>query len=178
MARLKAEHPRLVVLSMSRRYGADFGFAAYDPAWIDTLTRTVAAAAQHRLRPYWFWGRSPDPHSSVPTCLSAHLDDATACAPTRSAAVNGGGIAAEQAATSAGGGHYADLTDLFCTPDRCPVIVGNTLVFRDDNHVTTEYAQTAGTRDRRAGRSRPGGRVNLLPEAARHISERSSGGLR
>lgn len=25
--------------------------------------------------------------------------------------------------------------------DRCPVIVGNTLVFRDDNHVTTEYAQ-------------------------------------
>jgi peptidoglycan/LPS O-acetylase OafA/YrhL len=36
MARLKAEHPRLVVLSMSRRYHADFGFAAYDPAWIDT----------------------------------------------------------------------------------------------------------------------------------------------
>ncbi|BBX98343.1 hypothetical protein [Mycobacterium lacus] len=23
----------------------------------------------------------------------------------------------------------------------CPVIVGNTLVFRDDHHVTTEYAQ-------------------------------------
>ena len=39
------------------------------------------------------------------------------------------------------GGRYADLTDLFCTLDRCPVIVGNTLVFRDDNHVTTEYAQ-------------------------------------
>ncbi|MGB9308746.1 MAG: SGNH hydrolase domain-containing protein, partial [Mycobacterium sp.] len=29
----------------------------------------------------------------------------------------------------------------FCAPDRCPVIVGNTLVFRDDNHVTTEYSQ-------------------------------------
>ena len=35
----------------------------------------------------------------------------------------------------------ADLTDLFCTAERCPMIVGNTLVFRDDNHVTTQYAQ-------------------------------------
>jgi hypothetical protein len=86
-------------------------------------------------------GSDADPQSSVPTCLSAHLDDATACAPARPVAVNSGGIAAEQTATAAGGGRYADLTDLFCTPDRCPVIVGNTLVFRDDNHVTTEYAQ-------------------------------------
>ena len=42
---------------------------------------------------------------------------------------------------AAGGGQYAELSDLFCTADRCPVIVGNTLVYRDDNHVTTEYAQ-------------------------------------
>ena len=47
----------------------------------------------------------------------------------------------EAAATAAGGGQYAELSDLFCTADRCPVIVGNTLVYRDDNHVTTEYAQ-------------------------------------
>jgi len=138
--RLKAEHPRLVVLDMSRRYGADFGFTSYDPAWIDTLGRTVAqlrsiGAAVLVLGPV------PDPGSSVPTCLSGHVDDATACAPARPVAVDDGGISAERAATTAGGGHYADLTDLFCTADRCPVIVGNTLVFRDDNHVTTEYAQ-------------------------------------
>ena len=140
MARLKAEHPRLVVVGMSRRYGADFGFASYDPAWIDTLADTVKqlrgiGAAVLILGPV------ADPHSSVPTCLSAHLDDATACAPTRSVAVDGGGVTAEQAATTGAGGRYADLTDLFCTPDRCPMIVGNTLAFRDDNHVTTEYAQ-------------------------------------
>ena len=138
--RLKAEHPRLVVLDMSRRYGADFGFTSYDPAWIDTLGRTVAqlrsiGAAVLVLGPV------PDPGSSVPTCLSGHVDDATACAPARPVAVGDGGISAERAATTAGGGRYADLTDLFCTADRCPVIVGNTLVFRDDNHVTTEYAQ-------------------------------------
>ncbi|EFG76454.1 hypothetical protein HMPREF0591_3641, partial [Mycobacterium parascrofulaceum ATCC BAA-614] len=140
MARVAAEHPRLVVVDMSRRYAADFGFTSYDPAWIDTLGRTVAqlrgtGAAVLVLGP------APDPHSSVPACLSGHLDDAGACAPTRSDAANDDGIAAERAVTTAGGGQYADLTDLFCTPDRCPTIVGNTLVFRDDNHVTTEYAQ-------------------------------------
>jgi hypothetical protein len=37
-----------------------------------------------------------------------------------------------------------ELSDYFCTADRCPVVVGNTLVYRDDNHVTTEYAQVLG----------------------------------
>ncbi|MBW0017074.1 MAG: acyltransferase [Mycobacterium sp.] len=140
MGRLQAEHPRLVVLSMSRRYGGDFGFTSYDPAWIDTLNHTVAQLRGSGAT-VLVLGPAPDPHSSVPTCLSAHLDDAGACAPARSAAANAGGIAAERAATTAGGGHYADVTDLFCTADRCPMIVGNTLVFRDDNHVTTEYSQ-------------------------------------
>ncbi len=140
MARLRSEHPRLVVLSMSRRYGADFGFTSYDPAWIDTLSRLVAQLRSTGAT-VLVLGPVPDPHSTVPTCLSAHLDDATACSPARPVAVNEAGIAAEQAATKAGGGHYADLTALFCTADRCPVIVGNTLVYRDDNHVTIEYAQ-------------------------------------
>ncbi|MDD4866679.1 MAG: SGNH hydrolase domain-containing protein, partial [Mycobacterium sp.] len=140
MGRVQAERPRLVLLSMSRRYGADFRFKSYDPAWIATLADTVkqlrsSGAAVLVLGPV------PDPHSNVPTCLSGHLDDAAACAPTRSAAVDDAGITAERGATAGGGGRYADLTDLFCTPDRCPMIVGNTLVFRDDNHVTVEYAQ-------------------------------------
>jgi SGNH domain (fused to AT3 domains) len=138
--RLKAERPRLVVLDMSRRYGADFGFVSYDPAWIATLGRAVAQLRKTGAT-VLVLGPAPDPRGSVPTCLSGHLDDATVCAPTRPVAVNAGGIGAELAATNAAGGHYADLTDLFCTPDRCPMIVGSTLVFRDDNHVTTEYAQ-------------------------------------
>jgi peptidoglycan/LPS O-acetylase OafA/YrhL len=140
MARVAAEHPRLVVLDMSRRYGGDFGFVSYDPAWIETLGRTVAQLRRTGAT-VLVLGPAPDPRSPAPTCLSGHLDDATACAPNRSVAVNDGGISAEQVATTSNGGHYADLTDLFCTADRCPMIVGNTLVFRDDNHVTTQYAQ-------------------------------------
>lgn len=140
VSRLAAERPRLVVLSMSRRYHADFSFASYDPAWIHALATVVAQLRGMGSR-VLVLGPVADPQSSAPTCLSAHLDDADACAPARSAAVNSDGIAAEQQVTTAAGGSYADLTDLFCSPQRCPLIVGDTLVFRDDNHVTTEYAQ-------------------------------------
>jgi peptidoglycan/LPS O-acetylase OafA/YrhL len=139
-ARLQAEHPRLIVLGMGRRYGADFSFTSYDPAWVDSLGRMVAQLRRTGAT-VMVLGPVPDPHSAVPTCLSAHLDDASACSPTRSLAVNDAGISAEKTATSASGGHYADLTPLFCTAERCPVIVGNDLVFRDDNHVTITYAQ-------------------------------------
>ncbi len=140
VARLEAERPRVVVLDMSRRYGADFGFTSYDQAWLNGLTVLV-----HRLHDtgagVLVLGPVPDPHSTVPTCVSAHMDDASACSSARPEGLNEAGIAAEAATTKAGGGQYAELSDLFCTTDRCPVIVGNTLVFRDDNHVTTEYAQ-------------------------------------
>ena len=101
----RAEH-----LAPLRRRRPAAGFTAYDPAWIDSLTRLVqqlrGTGAQVLVL-----GPIPDPHSVVPICLSGHLDDATACSPPRSTAVNESGIAAETAATKAGGGQYADLTD-------------------------------------------------------------------
>jgi hypothetical protein len=139
LSRLQAEHPSLVLLGVSRRYGADFGFTSYDASWQAALTRTVAtlrAAGATVL----VLGPVPDPRTWAPTCLSDHLDSATACAPDRAAAVNARGVAAEDAATRAGGGRYADLADLFCTADTCPLIVANDLVYRDDNHITVEYA--------------------------------------
>jgi peptidoglycan/LPS O-acetylase OafA/YrhL len=143
LTRLQDERPQLIVLSMSRRYGADFGFTSYDPAWVAGLNRLVT-----RLRStgaaVLVLGPIPDPRTTVPTCLSGHLDDALACSPPRPDAVNDAGIAAEAAATTAAGGQYADVTTMFCTADRCPVIVGNNLVYRDDNHVTIEYAQVLG----------------------------------
>ena len=143
LARLRAEHPRLVVVSAFRGFGTDeslTGFHAYDQAWIGGLTRLV-----QQLRgigaTVLVLGPVPDPHFVAPICLSGNLDDMAACSPRRSTAVNETGIAAEMAATEAGGGHYADLTDLFCTSDLCPVIVGNTLVYLDKYHITFEYAR-------------------------------------
>jgi peptidoglycan/LPS O-acetylase OafA/YrhL len=136
--RLRTERPRLIVLSISRQYTVDNGFPSYGPAWIDSITRLVRQlrdVAAHVL----VLGPIPNPGSDVPDCLSAHLDDVAACSPPRSTAVNDPGIAAETAAVTAGGGRYADLTALFCTVGRCPVIVGNTLMYMDKSHLTLEY---------------------------------------
>jgi hypothetical protein len=35
-----------------------------------------------------------------------------------------------------------DLTDAFCTADECPAVVGNVLVYRDDDHISATYVQT------------------------------------
>jgi hypothetical protein len=141
-ARLQTEHPKLVVLSMWRGYGRDEQdrFRSYDSAWLNSLTRLIqqlrGIGAQVLVL-----GPIPDMQQAVPTCLSVHLEDATACSPLTSEAVNDTGIAAETAATKAGGGQYADLTPLFCTTDRCPAIIGNSLLYFDRNHVTLEYSR-------------------------------------
>jgi peptidoglycan/LPS O-acetylase OafA/YrhL len=143
MARLKAERPRLVVVSVWRGYGIDetmSGFRAYDPAWIDGMTHLVRQLREMGTQ-VLVLGPIPSPHANVPICVSGHLDDATACALPRSAAVDQSGIAAEAAATAAAGGQYADLSDLFCTAERCPVVVGNTLVYLDVSHLTLQYSR-------------------------------------
>ncbi|OYN75057.1 acyltransferase [Mycolicibacterium sphagni] len=141
--RLASERPRLIVLSLWRGYGTGeslSGYHAYDSAWIAGFTRLVqrlrATGAQVLVL-----GPIPDPHFHVPVCLSGNLDNVLACTPNRSAAVNESGIAAEAAATKAGGAQYVDTTDLFCTAERCPVIVDNTLVYLDENHMTLEYSR-------------------------------------
>jgi hypothetical protein len=138
--RLRTERPQLIVVDMARRYGGDFGFTSYGPEWLAALTRTVT-----QLRAtgavVLVLGPVPDPHGNVPTCLSAHLEAAEACAPARDVAMNAAGIESEAAATAAGGGLYADLSDLFCATTTCPVVVGNQMVLRDDNHLSIDYAQ-------------------------------------
>ena len=144
IARLRAEHPRLVVLSMWRGYRADserlLGVDSYGPAWLDSLTRLVQQLRDIGAK-VLVLGPIPDPQFEVPICLSGHLDDATACSPPTSSAINRPGIEAESAATKAGRGQYADLTELFCTTARCSVIVGNTLVYHDWRHLTIEYSR-------------------------------------
>jgi hypothetical protein len=153
IARLQSEHPKLIALSVMRRYGSVVGddpqyrfpasFTSYDAAWINALTHLVQRLRETGAQ-VLVLGPIPDPQSVVPDCVARHLDDATACSPLRSVAVNDSGIAAEAAAVKEGGGQYADVTELFCTSERCPAIVGNTLVYFDRNHVTMEYSRLLG----------------------------------
>jgi peptidoglycan/LPS O-acetylase OafA/YrhL len=143
LTRLHNEHPKLVVVSMWRGYGfyeSLSGLRAYDQDWLDRMTSLVRDLRSTGAK-VLVLGPIPDPKFGVPLCLSGNLDNVAACTPARSDAVNAPGIAAESAATQAGGGQYSDLTDLYCTTDVCPAIVGNTLVYMDETHMTFEYSR-------------------------------------
>lgn len=145
LARLAVEKPQLIVVSTSRAYDADGahvlipGLKRYDQAWLDSLNGLVRELRGTGAK-VLVLGTTPDPPGPVPLCLSGHLDDATACTARRNPA-HGPGLEAERAATEAAGGQYADVTDLFCSADRCPSIIGNTMVYFDAGHLTRQYAE-------------------------------------
>ena len=143
IARLHAEHPQLVVVSSWHGYGfyeTLSGLKSYDQAWLDGLTRLVRDLRGTGAK-VLVLGPIPDPHFLVPLCLSGNLDNVPACTPRRATSVNESGMAAESAATAAGGGQYTDLTELYCTTDICPPIIGNTLAYMDETHTTLEYSR-------------------------------------
>ena len=48
-----------------------------------------------------------------------------------------GRLAAVRATAGAHHATFVDTSDWLCTPDACPVILGDILIFRDQTHLTT-----------------------------------------
>ncbi len=76
-----------------------------------------------------------------PECVQLHGLDAPECGRPRSELYHvqppwetAGNVPADTA--------FVDLSDYFCTPAVCPPVVGNVLVYVDDNHVTQTYMKT------------------------------------
>jgi peptidoglycan/LPS O-acetylase OafA/YrhL len=146
LARLRAERPQLVVVSSAGSYGPDGSgiwgqpnFNSYNSAWIGglaDLVRQLRGNGSHVL----VLGAAPGPRSTPSICLSGHLDDATASAYSWPPEFNRG-ITTQAQAIEAAGGKFADLTGLLCSDSRCPVIIGNSLVFCDAGHLTRKYSE-------------------------------------
>jgi len=136
--RLRVERPAAVVLGAARHYSDLYHFRMYGPEWVSGLgemVRRVRATGAATL----VMGPTPKPPVVVPDCLSAHVTDAAACAPPRAVAVDEAGLAAERKAAEGAGGRYVDVPSWLCTPATCAVIVGNLLVYRDDNHLSVPF---------------------------------------
>jgi peptidoglycan/LPS O-acetylase OafA/YrhL len=76
----------------------------------------------------------------IPDCVSENLDDLAACdfrhLPTWETEFEA--RAAERAPKS----HLIDLTPEICPEGICRSVIGNALVYRDDNHLTATFART------------------------------------
>lgn len=86
-------------------------------------------------------GDTPHSEQDIPLCVSAHLNDASACAidsTYTNARVNYQLIHKQlKEKIVAAGIDYVDTTVWVCSADgKCPVIVGNVLLYRDDSHLT------------------------------------------
>jgi peptidoglycan/LPS O-acetylase OafA/YrhL len=143
LARIQQIHPALVILAMSRDYAPIYGFASYDQQWLTGLSRMVSVLRQMGSK-VLVLGPVPIPPRIVYDCLSEHLTDAVACTWPVGQVVNEAGVAAERSVVTAAGGLYFDVQPWFCTAQRCGVIVGNILMWRDASHITEPYSAFLG----------------------------------
>jgi hypothetical protein len=127
---VQREQPDLVVMA-ARAYSYLRG-----DNWKDGLTDTV-----EQMRPsvgqILLLGDTPDQSEIVPDCLAENLSSVPNCLTARADSINVGVLEAERDVAAAFDAHFEPTTDWVCTLDGCPVIVGNLLMYRDDNHLTT-----------------------------------------
>jgi SGNH domain (fused to AT3 domains) len=135
---IRAERPAVVVLGAARHYGPEYHFQVYGPAWTSGLADMVRQVRATGARVVVL-GPTPHPKGDVPDCLSQHLSNAIDCAQPRPQAVNARGVRAERASVQRAGGTYVDVSPWMCARSTCTVVVGNLLVYHDDNHLSTSY---------------------------------------
>jgi peptidoglycan/LPS O-acetylase OafA/YrhL len=138
-ARIARERPALVVLGAARHYDASYHFSVYGPEWLAGIHSSIERIRQMGV-PVMVLGPTPKPPFDVPSCVSGHLNDVQACATPITQAVNVPGRQAERSVAVGAGARYVDVSHWMCLEQTCPAIVGNLLVYRDDNHLTTGYA--------------------------------------
>jgi len=127
-----------VILGYNRAYGDAYHITQYGPVWLNGLTQMITTLRGVGAQVVVI-GPLPHAPDDVPNCLSAHLDSVTDCNQQVSDAIDANGLNAERAAVETAGGHYLDVEPWFCNDTTCAVIVGNILVYRDENHLTTHY---------------------------------------
>jgi peptidoglycan/LPS O-acetylase OafA/YrhL len=140
-------HPRLVVLGTAPNYDSPYGITQDSPAWLAGMADAIRTLRSSGAR-VLVLGPVESPDWVVPDCLSAHLEDVPACNVTPGETHDGpglvgydnAGIIAERSAVVGAGGSFVDVKPWFCTATTCPVIVDNLLVFRDNSHITVQYA--------------------------------------
>ncbi|MFI5888848.1 acyltransferase family protein [Actinoplanes sp. NPDC051513] len=137
IARITRLRPSLVVIGSSFNYrparpAADLP-TQWKAAWDTTFDQLRASGARVAAI-----ADTPYMGGSVPECLAepANAGHAGNCTRSLRSAIRG----PEQRAVFLTYGDVIDPTAWFCT-DACPAVVGNLLVYRDSNHMTTTYAR-------------------------------------
>jgi peptidoglycan/LPS O-acetylase OafA/YrhL len=138
--RLAADAPDVIVLAnhLGPTPGRDRGIQTAD--WIDGLTALYDRLPADSL--VVTLADSPEFPASPVLCLSSHLDGADGCAVERAAALNPAIRDAQRTVAAERGGAVVDLTDFLCNVSECPAVIGSTLVYSDEHHLTATFSRS------------------------------------
>jgi len=112
-----------------------------DEAWAAAWQRSIGRLSAPGTEVF-FVNDTPWQAGSAPDCLSGHLDRPSACARDRGSAIN---LPERRTliedTVRAAGARIIDPAPWFCTAEKCPSVIGNILVYRDQHHITTAYSR-------------------------------------
>jgi hypothetical protein len=146
LKRIAEMHPALVVVTSARYQSALVRPLSGVPTghgntWLNGLAATFAFLRKH-ARHVVFISDFPAMKDSVPDCILHHMSYVRACTTERNNAIFLPHLkAAELALARQEHINTIDPTSWFCTPTRCPVIVGNIILYRDHAHMIPEWSR-------------------------------------
>lgn len=130
---LRANPPDLIIIANFSHYPVK------ESVWGDGLR--VLLAALPKQSKVVVLADTPLFRQDVPTCLERHSDNIGICEVPRSMAYKHGHDALERSIARQHGAAFASMNDWVCPYERCPVTVGNLLIWRDAYHVTVTYSR-------------------------------------
>lgn len=127
------EQPTMVVVTAWHEYDND------DAEWETGLESTLSRLAPNTTD-LVLLADSPGAAANPQQCLSSNRTSLQNCSNRRERAVETGRIAVERAVAERLDVAFVDPSDWFCTDARCPMTLGDVLLFRDADHITTTGA--------------------------------------
>ena len=143
LQRIRSEKPDLVIMaSNDGDSGGIVGVESYgtqdNPAWLRAWQQTWARLSGV---PMVLLQDTPWPRGDAPECAVSNARRISACERRLSSAILEPDKRAMVAAAARDAGlRVIDPTPWFCT-ERCPVVVGDLLVYKDNSHLTVAYAE-------------------------------------
>ncbi len=106
--------------------------------WREAIQGTITSLEEKGITPVLIQD-TPYPGQDVPTCLSRSYTNIQQCSPSISAAYRDD-MQQMLVDFDHEGRNVLWVKNWFCASVSCPTVVGNVLVYRDDNHMTVTYS--------------------------------------
>ena len=159
--RFLRRHPEVKTVFVSEVSGGRGFFPAGGrSAWESAVAGYAAAwrALPRSVEQVFVIRDTPKAQAGTPSCVQEALrrrrPAGAVCALSRRSALDADPAAVAAARSSAARVRGVDLTRFICDPRRCFPVVGGALVYKDQHHLTTVFAQTLGPYLQRAVEAR------------------------